>query len=169
MSGQRTIESMNPYATQLGNRDPRQVIADTPRQVSKVVERLGPEGLQRSREPGKWTVGQILCHLADAELAFGFRLRQALAEPHHVIQPFDQDSWAKPYASLDAEVALEAFIALRKWNLALLETVPRETMSKRVTHPERGEMTFRNLVETMAGHDLNHLPQLNVASADQAV
>jgi hypothetical protein len=30
-----------------------------------------------------------------------------------------------------------------------------------VTHPERGTMTFRNLVETMAGHDLNHLGQLH--------
>ncbi len=160
---------MNPYASHLGNRDPQQVIAETPRHLSGLLERIRPEDLQRSRGPGKWTVAQILCHLADTELAFGFRLRQALAEPHHVIQPFDQDSWAKPYSSLDANAALEAFLALRRWNLALLKTVPHEAFSKRVTHPERGEMTFQNLVETMAGHDLNHLPQLDLASSNQPV
>jgi hypothetical protein len=49
---------------------------------------------------------------------------------------------------------------VRHWNLALLETIPPEAFSKKLTHPERGEMTFQVLVETMAGHDLNHLQQI---------
>jgi hypothetical protein len=68
--------------------------------------------------------------LADCELAFAFRLRQALAEPHHVIQPFDQDAWSKPYSSLDGKAALAAFSAIRRWNLALLETVGPEDLAK---------------------------------------
>jgi hypothetical protein len=101
-------------------------------------------------------------------LAFAFRLRQTLAEPHHVIQPFDQDQWAKPYAAIPAEAALAAFTAVRAWNLVLLGTVPAEAYSKPVSHPERGAMTFGTLVETMAGHDLNHLRQLE-ALARQAI
>ncbi len=107
-----------------------------------------------------------MCHLADTEITFGFRFRQALAEPHHTIQPFDQDAWARNYASLDAERAIETFSALRKWNLELLAQTPKEAYSKPLRHPERGEMTFQTLVETMAGHDLNHLKQLEkLASA----
>lgn len=125
------------------------------------AERLGQEGLQRSPAPGKWSAAAILCHLADCETVFAFRLRQALAEPYHVIQPFDQDVWSKPYQAVDPRIALEVFGATRRWNLALLETVQPADFDKKLTHPERGEMTFRTVVETMAGHDINHLQQLD--------
>jgi hypothetical protein len=154
---------MNPYASLLGNRDALQVAGETPNRLSEIARKLGQKGMERSYAPGKWPARVILCHLADCEIAFAFRFRQALAEPNHVIQPFDQDAWARPYSSADlsAAAALESFSALRSWNLALLESVPKETLSKPVTHPERGAMTFNVLVETMAGHDLNHLLQLD--------
>jgi uncharacterized damage-inducible protein DinB len=126
-----------------------------------VVKRTTPEAVDRNPAPGKWSIRQILCHLADCELVFGVRMRQALAEPHHVIQPFDQDAWARRYSSeLTADAALDLFRAARNWNLALLKTVTADDSSKRLTHPERGQMTFQTLLETMAGHDLNHLAQL---------
>jgi hypothetical protein len=159
---------MNPYATQLGNRDAQKTISETPGQLAHVVQRLGPDGLQRALGPGKWTPREILCHLADTEIAFSFRLRQALAEPRHTIQPFDQDAWARNYAQLDARAALETFSALRRWNVALIASTPREAYSKEVTHPERGTMTFQTLVETMAGHDLNHLRQLETLAGQTA-
>ncbi len=156
---------MNPYAAHLGNRSAREVIAETPRRLAELAKRLGTAGLERSLAPGKWPARAILCHLADAEVAFAFRLRQALAEPHHTIQPFDQEAWGKTYAGLPAAAALEAFSAVRRWNLALLDTVPAEAFSKKLTHPERGEMTFQVVVESMAGHDLNHLRQLEALAA----
>jgi hypothetical protein len=155
----------NPYATHLGTRNPREVIAATPGMLRALAERLGPGGLERSLGPGKWPARAILCHLADCETAFAFRLRQTLAEPNHVIQPFDQDAWSQPYASLDAHAALETFDALRRWNLALIGTVGPDAWSKPVTHPERGAMTFQTIVETMAGHDLNHVRQLETIAA----
>jgi hypothetical protein len=156
---------VNPYASYLGNRNPHEVIADTPGRLTALSERLGPDGLERNLAPGKWPARFILCHLADCELAFGFRLRQALAETDHVIQPFDQDAWAKAYAKLDGHAAIAAFSALRRWNRALLDTVPPEQFAKKLSHPERGEMTFQVVVETMAGHDLNHLKQLDTIAA----
>lgn len=151
---------MNPYASQLGGRDAQEAISDTPERLTRLIERLGPNGLQRALGPGKWTPREILCHLADTEIAFAFRLRQALAEPHHTIQPFDQDAWAHHYSQLDAHAALETFAALRRWNVAFIASAPAEAYSKPLTHPERGAMTFQTLVETMAGHDLHHLRQL---------
>ena len=93
-------------------------------------------------------------------MVFAFRLRQTLAEPHHVIQPFDQDLWAAHYSAYDVESALAVFTAVRDFNVKLIRSLPPEALSKPVSHPERGTMTFRNVVETMAGHDVNHLGQL---------
>jgi hypothetical protein len=151
---------MNPYASFLGELDARTVIATTSAKLAEQAARLGPEGLKRQPAPGKWNATQILCHFADCEMVFAFRLRQSLAEDYHVIQPFDQDAWAKPYAGTDARLALELFDVTRRWNLALLETVAPADFAKKLTHPERGEMTFQTVLETMAGHDLNHLGQL---------
>jgi len=122
---------------------------------------LVPASIEWRPAPGKWNAREILCHLADCEIAFAFRLRQTLAEDRHVIQPFDQEKWAGMYGSLGARSALNVFSALREWNLALIGSAPAGAMSKRVTHPERGEMTFGVIVETMAGHDVNHLAQLD--------
>ena len=152
--------SMNPYASYLGDKNPVKVIEATPRRLAEVAAALGPDETERSPAPGKWSPREILCHLADCEVVFAFRLRQALAEENHVIQPFDQDGWARTYAVFDVRGALDVFTSVRNWNLALIKSVHAEARSKRVTHPERGEMTFQVLVETMAGHDLNHLARL---------
>jgi hypothetical protein len=150
----------NPYAKFLDGRDPLTLIAATPAALDQLTRKLGATGLARPYAPGKWSAAQILCHLTDVEIAFAFRLRQALSEPNHTIQPFDQDTWSASYAQLDPHLALETFTALRNWNLVLIRRVSPDQMQKPVTHPERGQMTFATLVQTMAGHDQNHLRQL---------
>jgi hypothetical protein len=150
----------NPYASFVGEQAPRQVIAATGSKLESLAQALGPAGVERSPAPGKWSPREILCHLADCEVVFAFRLRQAAAEPHHVIQPFDQDKWASSYAAFDAAAALQVFRTVRQWNLKLIDSLPAEVFSKPLTHPERGQMTFQVLVETMAGHDLNHVQQI---------
>lgn len=151
---------MNPYASFLAERDPLVVIESTARRLSEIVGNLPTGRAEWRPAPGKWNVREIVCHLADCEIAFAFRLRQALAEPHHVIQPFDQEKWAGTYGGLTLGGALSAFSSLREWDIELISTTPAAAMDKKVTHPERGEMTFRTIVETMAGHDLNHLLQV---------
>jgi uncharacterized damage-inducible protein DinB len=159
---------VNPYAAHLGDRTPLDVIEETPRRLTKLVETIGPERLEASPAPGKWSARDILSHLADAEIVFSFRLKQTLAEDHHVIQPFDQDLWAKSYPSCDAQVALATLSAVRAWNLALIRSVNAAEMSKPVTHPERGTMTFQTIVETMAGHDRNHIKQMEAIAGQAA-
>jgi DinB family protein len=153
---------MNPYASNLGSRNAREVIASTPQELRRLADRIGSARITDAPAPGKWSARDLLCHLADCEIVFAFRLRQALAEDHHVVQPFDQNRWALTYGAADADAALATFATIRRWNLTLLETVTPEQSAKRVTHPERGEMTFEAIVETMGGHDLNHVKQLEV-------
>lgn len=149
---------MNPYASYLADRDALKVLSETPAQLQQFFNKLG-ERLQQPWAPGKWTGRQILCHLADCELAFGFRYRQAVAEDRYVAQSFDQDKWARTYAAYDAAMAIETFSALRRWNLTFFGNLKPGVFDRRITHPERGELTIRDLVETSAGHDLNHLRQ----------
>lgn len=156
---------LNPYASYIGNRNPKIAIGETPARLAALVKKIGPQGLERKPAPGKWNAREILCHLADVETVFAFRLRQTLAEPHHVIQPFDQDTWASQYPGFTAEAALDVFTAVRNWNIALIQNAPAEAFSKPVTHPERGQMTFQTIVETMAGHDLNHIQQMETNAA----
>ena len=156
---------MNPYASYLGGRDPLEVIAATPQWLGSLLQTLGPERAEQPPAPGKWSAREILCHLADCEIVFAFRLRQALAEEHHVIQPFDQDRFAASYRAYDAQSALAVLTAVRQWNIALIRTVGPDSLSKKLTHPERGEMTVQTVVETMSGHDINHLRQIEAIAA----
>lgn len=159
---------LNPYASFLGSRNPRDVIADTPLRLRQLLDALGVEAAGSAPAPGKWSAREILCHLADCEVVFAFRLRQALAESNPVIQPFDQDRWAANYAAFDAISALEVFTALRRWNVTLIRSLPGDAFARKLTHPERGEMTFQVVVETMGGHDLNHLGQIERIAARPA-
>jgi len=151
---------LNPYAKFLDGRDPIPVITSTADHLRALTESLSPAQADAPPAPGKWSVREIIAHLADCELVFSFRLRQTLSEEHAIIQPFDQEIWAKRYAAYDLPSALALFTATRNWNLKLLTTVDEADRHRPTTHPERGTMTLWTIVETMAGHDINHLQQL---------
>ncbi len=154
------MNQLNPYEKFLDGRPVLEVLAESPRVIALLLEKMGAGKAYEAPAPGKWSAGEIVAHLADCELVFGFRLRQTLAEDGPTIQPFDQDKWAKTYRGIEPNEALAGFTALRRWNLLMLETALPAAAERTMTHPERGTMTFQTVVETMAGHDLNHLGQL---------
>jgi len=161
----------NPYAVQLGTQDARAVIASTPGLLQQATAALSPEQIAAPIAPGKWSPREIVAHLADCELAHSFRLRQTLAAPASepaLLQPFDQDAWARHYSAYELPAALELFRASRLWNLKLIGTLSQADLDRPAHHPERGDLTVRILIETMAGHDLNHLAQLQRLTAAQS-
>jgi len=154
------MSALNPYDKFLDGRPVQEILADTPSTLAGLIETIGLAKSTRPPAPGKWSAAEIISHMADCELVFAFRLRQTLAEDNHTIQPFDQEKWALQYTGTSAAEALDLFKSVRAWNLRLLTKVAPEAAVRRVTHPERGSMTFQTIVETMAGHDLNHIGQL---------
>jgi len=154
------MSEQNPYERFLDGRALETILGAAPGEIAALLESLGAEKSAIRPAPGKWSAAEIVYHLADCELVFGFRLRQTLAEDDPVIQPFDQDRWAATYPGTPADKALEVFAALRGWNLLLIGGALPQAAGRPVTHPERGAMTFLTSVETMAGDDLNHLGQL---------
>jgi hypothetical protein len=154
------MSELNPYDKFLDGRALDTILAATSGEIGRLLKAIRPEKTYTSPAPGKWSAAEIVAHLADCELVFAFRLRQTLAENAPVIQPFDQDKWAATYPGVSASLAFDTFAALRAWNLWLIVKALPESADRQVTHPERGTMTFQTIVETMAGHDLNHLGQL---------
>lgn len=154
------MSTLNPYEGFIDDRPVETILAATTAEIGALLTKIGAEKSALAPATGKWSATEIVCHLADCELVFGFRLRQTLAEDAPTIQPFDQDKWAATYSGIAADKALEVFAALRVWNLLLIQGALPAAAQRPVTHPERGTMTFLTIVETMAGHDLNHLGQL---------
>lgn len=154
------MSQLNPYEDFLDGRPIDAILAATSGVIAACLEAIGPSRIDMPRAPGKWSAAEIVCHLADCEIVFAFRLRQTLAEDGPTIQPFDQDKWAARYSGVPAAEAFAAFSALRNWNLRLIRDALPGAAGRMMTHPERGTMTFQSVVETMAGHDLNHLGQL---------
>src|SRR5262249_20849870 len=169
MEARRVDEAMNPYTARLlgllGAREPFAVLEETPGRLADLRKRIGRNGLEREWSPGKWSARKICSHLADAEIAVGFRVRQALAEEDQRIQPFDQDLWARRYGTTDADLALASHAALRAWNLNLFRSISPEELARVAHHPERGDESVDRMIRMLAGHDLNHLSQLEAISS----
>lgn len=158
---------VRPYVHLLENRDPAEVMRETQGRLDAVLQHFSPEQVEQKPGPQRWSLREILCHLADCEIAWAWRLRQAYGADHPTLQPFDQDPWARAYDGVNytAAAALATWKAVRSWNLALIETLEEDDKQRPVTHPEVGELTLWTLVEIIAGHDLHHLKSLEKLAA----
>ncbi len=146
----------------LAGRDPVKLQAAAPARLAKLLKGVTPAKARKRPAPGKWSIAEIAAHLADTEVAMGWRMRMVLSQPGEPIQPFDQDAWAAAmrYEKRDPRKSLEQFRGLRELNVALLKSLTPEDWKKSAMHPERGEQTVRTIVEMIAGHDLNHFAQI---------
>jgi DinB superfamily len=153
--------ALNPYERFLGDRDPIDILADVPVRIEEMAAAWTPDRYERSYAPGKWTARQVLLHLAETEAMMSVRLRMALSEENYRFQPFDQDAWLRqePAAS-SGPLALAAYLAMRGLELPLLRSLTPSDREKACLHPERGLLTVEITLRTWAGHDLNHLAQL---------
>ena len=142
------------------SKDPLKVQKATPDKLAKAIKGLKKNTLSRRPAPDKWSIVEILAHLADTELVGSWRMRLVLGANGTPIQPFDQDVWATRYSAYSAADALRTFFALRAWNLALLTTVSAAERLSTLNHPERGVFPFTEMLESIAGHDRNHLLRL---------
>jgi DinB family protein len=149
----------------LGNiegQEPVRVQQATPKKLAALIKGRKKAQLTRQPAPGKWSVAEIMAHLADTEIVVSWRLRQILSSSGIPIQAYDQDSWANTfdYAHRDPKRSLETFRLLRENNLALLKTAPRKLWENYGVHQERGNESVAHTARMIAGHDVNHLQQV---------
>jgi hypothetical protein len=112
--------------------------------------------------PGKWTIRQILCHLADTELVAGDRIRRLLAEDNPTLISFDQDAWAAnlDYHRRDTTTAVETFRLMRAGHAELLRDLPADAWNRSGSHTERGRVTLLDTMHTHARHVESHASQI---------
>lgn len=147
----------------LGDRDPLDVLRGTADSLGESLRGLTPDELRRPEGRAKWSVCQVLRHLADSEIVWGWRLRLVLAQHRPALTGYDQDAWAERlrYEDADPATSLHEFRAVREGNLRLLEGLSSEDLQRVGVHAERGEQTLAHMIKLCAGHDVLHLQQID--------
>ncbi|HEY2115594.1 MAG TPA: DinB family protein [Candidatus Angelobacter sp.] len=160
---QETVQEYTQRLLSYGEgKDPLRLQQAAPAKLALLLKGKTGKQLMRRPAPDKWSVAEIVAHLADAELAIAWRIRQILSTNAVPIQAYDQDLWAKTfdYAHRDPRQSLAGFRSLREANVALLKSVPRKLWGNYGVHEERGNESISHVVRMVAGHDLNHLQQV---------
>jgi len=146
-------------------RDPMTLMRGAPARLARAVKGLSGATLRRRPAPGKWCIQEILGHLVDTEVVYGYRYRMANMQPGSPIQGYDQEQWVREAnyrgRKWSATKLLAQVADLRRATLYYLESMPRGSATKRYgMHTERGKETVRRIQELIAGHDINHLEQI---------
>ncbi len=146
----------------LAGQRPLKVLAATSKKLARLIQGKSPARLRKRPAPDKWSAAEIIAHLADVEIVQSWRVRSILGAPGLPIQAFDQDSWvvAGHYDKRDPRKSFEQFRVLRETNLALLKTLTSDQWTHSGMHSERGEESVERITSMLAGHDINHLEQV---------
>jgi uncharacterized damage-inducible protein DinB len=147
----------------LGPRDPFEVLGELLPWLADRVRGLSETRLRRPEAAGKWSVIEVIQHLADSDLVAGFRTRMVLSEDRPALQGYDQDRWAREfhYRDVSLDQALEQLRGLRAANLHLWRTLSRAQLERVGLHSERGPESVGHILQLMAAHDLVHRRQID--------
>lgn len=150
------------YRAALGDDDPLFAMAEAPERLRKLVRGLTEKQLSTAPAPGKWSIKQIVAHLADGEVVIGSRYRFAAAHEKPAIAGYDQDLFVERLGveNTTTEELLADFELARAVNLGLLQRLPEGAFERVGIHAERGEESIAKMVAMYAGHDRVHLEQI---------
>lgn len=146
----------------LGDRDPLDVLAEQLTWLERRTAGLDDAVLRRPEAPGKWSVIEVIQHLADSDVVVAWRSRLILAEDRPAIQGYDQDAWARNlgYGHASLDVAMGQLRGVRTANLRLWRSLTPAQRARVGIHSERGPESLDLLLRLMGGHDLVHRRQI---------
>jgi hypothetical protein len=163
---EHTSETISEYKARINSyqagADPLVLQAKAPETLAALLEGLSTEDLGKRPSPPKWSIREIVAHLADDELVGAYRIRLILSAPGTEIQAFDQDVWARTgrYSTADVKESFTVYRTLRHANLKLLHALNPEKWDMFGIHAERGIESVRDIAMYYAGHDINHFLQI---------
>jgi DinB superfamily len=164
-------ESFESYIARIegyvGSRSPMRMLPAAPRRLERALAGVPRARLTRRPAPGKWSVGEILAHLSEIELLWGYRLRTMLEREDPEIVGMDQEAWARVgrYARRDPRASLELYAALRRAHVALLAPLTPKERARAGRHSQFGRLTIDRIIRLLAGHDVNHARQIEAIVA----
>jgi hypothetical protein len=142
--------------------DPVKVQSTTTKKLTRLIKGVPAAKLRKRPAPEKWSVAEILAHLADVEIVVGWRMRSILGAPGTPVQAYDQNAWvtAGHYEKRDPRKSIEQHGVVREANLALLKSLSPDQWKHYGQHAERGQESIEHIVRMIAGHDVNHIHQI---------
>jgi hypothetical protein len=155
-------ETPQQYATRilgkLNGKDPIEILESSSSRLEALVSQLQNQQTQNET----WNAVEILTHLAESEIVYGYRMRKALNASGTPIEATDQNVWVKnaTYLQKNPQLALTLFQILRKANISFLKSLTPQQMENFGIHSERGKESIAQMARMIAGHDINHLQQL---------
>ena len=162
-AAQRTTEEYKArFASYVAGKDPVAMQREAPRTLTALITGVPEARLKTQPAPGKWSVTEIIAHMAEDELISSWRYRQMIEHDTPELRDFDQDLWATlgDYASWTPAEALEMFRLLREANLRMFAKLTPTQWERTGIHAERGKITVRGQCTHMAAHDINHIEQV---------
>jgi hypothetical protein len=143
----------------LGDRDPLEVYADTTKAVRELCDGLDQAAWTTPMAPGEWRAHQVVGHLFDVDVVYGFRWRLTLTEDTPSYPGYDEKRWSTLARPAPPRL-LDAFEGLRQANLALLRSLDDTDLRRSAIHAEQGSEDLQRMIDKVAGHDLAHRNQL---------
>jgi hypothetical protein len=142
--------------------DPINVQSSTSKKLARLIKGVSTAKLRKRPAPEKWSVAEILAHLADVEIVIGWRMRSILGDPGTSVQAYDQNAWVVSghYEKRDPHKSIELQRMVREANLALLKSLSPDQWKQFGQHAERGQESIEHIVRMVAGHDINHIHQI---------
>jgi uncharacterized damage-inducible protein DinB len=142
--------------------DPIKVQSATNKKLVRLIRGVPTSKLRKRPAPEKWSVAEILAHLADVEIVIGWRMRSILGNPGTPVQAYDQNAWviSGHYEKRDPRKSIELHGVVREANLALLKSLSADQWKHFGQHAERGQESIEHIVRMVAGHDVNHVLQI---------
>ena len=142
--------------------DPIKIQSSTSKKLARLIKGVSTAKLRKRPAPEKWSVAEILAHLADVEIVIGWRMRSILGDPGTSVQAYDQNAWVVSghYERRDPLKSIELQRVVREANLALLKSLSPDQWKQFGQHAERGQESIEHIVRMVAGHDINHIRQI---------
>lgn len=136
-----------------------------PSRLRTAIQGLTEQELRANPREGKWSIFEIVIHLADAELVGAARIRKVFSQPGNPCLIYDQELWAKnfDYAGMDIfefKNAIYQFDVLRCSTGRIFHRAKKKDWIKTGTHPDYGQISLRQLLELYADHSERHLGQI---------
>jgi uncharacterized damage-inducible protein DinB len=130
--------------------------------VEAAVRGLNDSQLDTPTGPGKWSVRQLVHHIADANMNAFIRMKLIASEEKPILKPYDQDRWM---AQADGKTGrIESSLSIIKgvnerWVL-FLQSLPEASWSRAGIHLENGKVTIEDLLRLYSKHGETHTQQI---------
>lgn len=139
-----------------------QAYLDTHLQLTQAIAGLSEEELKWKQTEAKWSVTEVLAHLADHNIVVSFRIRDILAGTQARLPAFDQDRWVAGQLSNDgnADDILAAFWSLVQYNGLLFGRLNEQDWDKTGVNFKGETVRVRDIVRGFTNHVHHHIGQI---------